>query len=273
MANENLAKLEQQRKDKEELAKQERTTFTLDKISEMSGMAKEMIQVVQRTVAKNTTPAELAYFLEVSKSHGLNPIHKEVWCYKDTIGNLIVFTGRDGFLKKNKEMPTYLGMRSSEVMEFDEFEIDMVEGYVKHKITTNRGKEILGAYAIVSHEGKKDTIVWLSFEEYNLGQAKWKTAPKMMIKKCAQAQALKEAAGMTGIQVEEAWNVKDGIATTHRTEDVEMEVVDVEKERLLKLIQVAKTVEALDKLKNHCTTPDEIMAYDEKRKELTSIPA
>lgn len=265
MANENLQQLEKKRQEKEELAKQEKQLFTLEKISQMSGMAKEIIQVIQRTVAKNTTPAELAYFLEVSKSYGLNPIHKEVWCYKDHQSNLIVFTGRDGFLKKNKEMPSYLGMRSSEVMEFDEFEIDMVEGTVHHKITNNRGKEILGAYAIVSHEGKKDTIVYLDFDEFNLGQAKWKSAPKMMIKKCAQAQALKEAAGMTGIQVAEAWNVKDGIVS-NRTEDTEAEVVDVEKERLLALIQNAKSAEALKKIFSHCTTPDEITAYDEKMK-------
>jgi phage recombination protein Bet len=263
----NVQQLEVNRRVESAKQELEKAYLGYDKLSVMTGFKSEMISIMHRTIAKNTSVTELAYFLQVCKSSGLNPLNKEIWCYKDNKENVIIFTGRDGFLKKMKEDPNYVGMRSSDVCEFDEFEIDMIEGIVKHKITTNRGKEILGAYAIVSIRGKQDTIVWLDFKEYDLGQAKWKSAPKMMIKKCAQAQALKEACGLTGIQVEEAFVVNDGIATAIK-DDLKTEVekqVDFEEDRLIKLIEACKTPEALQKFFDDCTTPKTIDAYDKKR--------
>lgn len=263
MSNENLKLLEQKRKDAAEQAELEKKMFNIDKIAEMSGYQKEMISVMHRTVAKGTTPVELLYFLQYCKTSGLNPLNKEIWCYKDTQGNLIMFTGRDGFLKKNKENPLYRGMRSSEVCENDDFEIDMIEGKISHKFKAKERGKVLGAYAIVSIEGNKDTVKWLDIDEFDLGQAKWKTSKKMMIKKCAESHALKEACGMTGIQSEESWNIKNGVATSvvEKTEDINHEEM-----RLLDMIEAAKSQEALEKLKSHCETPEQVLAYDNKLK-------
>lgn len=266
----NVQKLEVDRQVK--LAKEtfDQQLISYEKMSELSGTPKEMIQIIHKNVAKNTTVSELAYFLTFSKSIGLNPLNKEIWCYKDTQGNLIMFTGRDGFLKKNKEMGSYMGMKSSDVCEFDEFEIDMIEGTVKHKISNNRGKTILGAYCIVEHKDKLPTIVWLDFDEYNLGQAKWKTAPKMMIKKCAQSAALREAAGMTGIQMEESAIVKNDVVSWKEPEQAtnEEKQQQIEDERLELLIQNCKNIEQLNKLSKECTTADLIELWEQKRKDL-----
>lgn len=236
-----------------------------DKLSNLTGFQKDMIGIMHRTVAKGTTVPELAYFLTYCKGVGLNPLNKEIWCYKDTKENVIIFTGRDGFLKKNKENPNYRGMRSSEVCEFDEFEIDMIEGTVSHKITNNRGK-VLGAYAIVYIDGQKDTIVYLDFDEFNLAQAKWKTTPKMMIKKCAQSHALKEAAGMTGIQAEEAFNIQDDIAYSNVEHKTEVE--NPEDNRLQRLIESAKDLNTLKGFLKYCETPELIELYEARKKEL-----
>lgn len=262
-----VQELNQERERKALEVQQEKAMLSYEKLAELTSFRKELIGIIHKTVAKDTTPSELAYFLTFSKSVGLNPLNKEIWCYKNTKGDVIIFTGRDGFLKKNKENPTYRGMKSSEVCEFDEFEIDMIEGTVTHKITTNRGKKILGAYAIVYHEGMQPTIVWLDFDEFDLGQAKWKSSPKMMIKKCAQSHALKEAAGITGLQAEEAFVVNNGIAST-KTEDVEHTEDTREADRLMLLIANAKNLQALDRIKKDCVTPDEIAAWDSKKKEL-----
>jgi len=53
----------------------------------------EQIGVIQKSVAKDTTFAELAYFLNVCKTMELNPFNKEVWCYKDNRGNLFNLFG------------------------------------------------------------------------------------------------------------------------------------------------------------------------------------
>lgn len=266
----NLQKLEIEKQVAAEKKKLENSLISYEKMSEISGLKTEMIQIIHRTVAKNTTIPELAYFLALSKSSGLNPLNKEIWCYKDSKDNLIIFTGRDGFLKSNKQNPMYRGMRSSEVCENDEFEIDMIEGHVKHKLNNKDRGKVVGAYCIVSIEGIKDIIKWLDFAEFDLGQAKWKSAPKMMIKKCAESHALKEAAGITGIQAEEAFIVRDGVAVS-AGEEKQSEVVDQdfkEKERLLKMIEASTTIDGLSSLSQYCTFPEAIEAYDKKFKEL-----
>lgn len=263
MALTNIQELEVKRQ--VDLAKQEleKNYLSYDKLKEMTGFQTDMIKVLHNSVAKGTTIPELAYFLTYCKGVGLNPLNKEIWCYKNSKGDVLIFTGRDGFLKKNKENPLYRGMRSSEVCEYDDFEMDMITGDIRHKITNNRGP-LIGAYAIVYVEGQKDTMVYLDFAEFDLKQAKWKDAPKMMIKKCAQSQALKEASGMTGIQAEEAFVVKDGVAYA----EFKQEKVEPEEDRLLKMIDAAKTVEQLSKFMKECTTPELINIYDLKKKEL-----
>ena len=264
----NLERLARERKEAENALALEKKEFSYDKLEVFSGIQKDLIAVLHKTVAKNTTPTELAYFLQVCKSSGLNPVNKEIWCYKDNQQNLIVFTGRDGFLKKNKENPLYRGMISSEVYEYDEFDIDMIEGKINHKITNNRGKRVLGAYAIVYIEGQKPVVVYLNFDEFNLGQAKWKTAPGMMIKKCAQSHALKEAAGITGIQAEESWSVG---SNGNVTADVVHEEIKPEPEegRLLKMIEACKSPEGLKMLEKECKSAATIEAFQNKFEELT----
>lgn len=262
----NAQKLEVDRLVKQQSEDLDKRYLSYDKLTQMVGYEKELIGIMHKTVAKGTTVPELAYFLNVAKASGLNPLNKEIWCYKDNKDNLIVFTGRDGFLKMNKNNSSYRGMRSSEVMEYDEFELDMIEGTVRHKITTNRGDKILGAYCIVYNEGMRDTIVWLDFDEYNQGQAKWKSSPKMMIKKCAQSAALKEAGGITGIQAEETFTHNgNGTGTFEKVSEPE---IPKEESRLLLMIQNAKTIDELKKLSAHCETPSTCEAYDIKFKEL-----
>lgn len=267
----NVQKLALERQEKLKQDELDKKLFTYEKIADLTGYKNELISVMHRTVARGTTPVELSYFLSFCKESGLNPLNKEIWCYKNSQGDVIIFTGRDGFLKKNKQNPLYRGMKSSEVCEFDEFEIDMIEGNINHKITNNRGK-VIGAYAIVYIEGQKDTIVYLDFDEFNLGQAKWKSSPKMMIKKCAQSHALKEASGMTGIQAEESFVIKDDIAYSSKESKIEQAEIIEEKEekRLLSLIENAKNIEQLKKLMNECNTPSEIEAYEKKKKEFES---
>lgn len=267
--NDNLEKLRLEKEEKQKQLQLEKQTFTYEMLEQSTGYAKDLMLVLQKTVAKNTSPAEFAYFLNVCKSSGLNPLNKEIWCYKDGQGNLIVFTGRDGFLKKNKEMPSFLGMRSSEVCENDEFEIDMISGEVKHKFKAKDRGVLLGGYCIVWHKDKKDVVKWLDIEEFNLNQAKWKTSPKMMIKKCAESHALKEACGMTGIQAEEGFVVKNGVASSivpSSEVSNDEKTVNKEEERLMLLIEGAPTLDELKKLAVHCISEESLEAYNDKLK-------
>lgn len=260
-----IKRKEKEREDNIKLTK-EKEMFSFPKLAEMTGLNEQMLMVIQNNVAKDTSPAEFAYFLSVAKDQQLSAINKEIWCYKNNKGDVIIFTGRDGFLKRNKMMPTYRGMKTWDVCQFDEFIFDAVKNEViKHDITNNRGS-VIGAYCYVYHEGMEPTLAYLDFAEFDLGQAKWKTSPKMMIKKCAQSHALKEAAGITGIQVAEAWSVKEGVAETK--EEPKVEDVNHEEVRLEELINMASNLEELTKHLKHCETPALVNLYNQRKREL-----
>lgn len=173
----------------------------------------EQIGVVQKNVAKGTTMVELAYFLNVCKTMDLNPFNKEVWCYKDNKGNLLIFAGRDGYLSKAQKNPIYGGLRSSEICELDVCVIDVPAGEVDHKVSLNepRGK-ILGAYCFVFRTNGEPTLEYVDFNTYNKGQAAWKSHSAEMIKKVAECHALKKAFGISGIQCEYDFELRNGRA-------------------------------------------------------------
>jgi phage recombination protein Bet len=206
----------------------------LSKFINSPDWSNEQLKVLQQSVAKNTTPSELIYFANVCKSVGLNPFNKEIWCFKNKKGDLLIFTGRDGFLKKAQEHQKYAGMRSSEVCENDKFQIDIANNKITHEITTFERGRILGAYAIVFRDGGEPTIELVDFKTYNKGYNTWVTNPADMIKKVAEAHALKKAFGFTGVQAEEDWNTTDGEAIEPVT--VTKEKVSISEEDFSKLM-------------------------------------
>jgi len=195
---------------------------TLDNFSEAQ------VAIVKNSVAKNTTNPELAYFLQVCQTVELNPLNKEIWCYKDKKGNLLVFAGRDGFLAKAQRSPFYNGIRSCEICEHDEYEIDIPNGVVHHKIT-KIGKErgnIIAAYAIVFRKDGESTIEFVEMSAYNKGFNAWSSHPADMIKKVAETHALKKAFGISGLQSEYDYNVNNGVAVPIQTKVYTLEEIE-----------------------------------------------
>lgn len=186
-----------------------------DKISSsLVGYSPEQVAIIKNTVAKGTTNIELAYFLQVAQTIGLSPFNKEIWCYKDTKGNLLVFAGRDGFLKKAQDNPNFAGIRSCEIRATDKFSIDVANKKIFHEVEKwgdERGP-IKGAYAIVFRKDGEPTIEIADFARYNKKFFVWKSHPEAMIKKVAETNALKKAFGITGVQSEYDFDVKKEIA-------------------------------------------------------------
>jgi len=167
----------------------------------------EQIGVIQRQVAKGATIPELAYFLNVCKSVGLSPFNKEIWAYKDRQDNLIIFTSRDGLLRKAQEHPEFAGMRSAEVRENDTFTMNIPQGKVEHSYGLKDRGQIIGAYAIVFRKTGEATIEFAYMTDHKPGKvspfAPWARYPQLMIRKVAEAHALKKAFGMaSGVQLE-----------------------------------------------------------------------
>lgn len=185
----------------------------------------EQIGIVQKNVAKGTTLSELAYFLNVCKTMDLNPFNKEVWCYKDARGNLLIFSGRDGFLAKAQKNPFFNGIRSIDIRENDTFQIDIINNKISHEITKpiNERGAILYGVAIVFRKDGEPTIEVADFDTYNKGYNTWKTHPAEMIKKVAECHALKKAFGISGIQSEYDFDVQNNIASPAKIDDYSLD--------------------------------------------------
>jgi phage recombination protein Bet len=246
------------------------------KLADYSNLKPEEVAVIKNTVAKGCTNTELAYFLSVCQSQGLNPFNKEVWCYKDGKGNLIILAGRDGMLAKGQKHPRWNGIRSAVVRENDEFEIDIANAKITHKANWKEPGRIIGAYAIVFLAGGEPTISWVLMKEFDKGYNAWKSNPSDMILKTAESKALKKAFGFSGIQIAEEWRETSSgkIEPIQEAEIVSQEEAD-QREATNRTIQWIKNQTNWQVIELSIT-PQELevaeiaQAYNEKKDQLCS---
>jgi len=202
------------------------TTTTNDKkIANSVNLTPAQVAIIKHTVAKGTSDIELAFFLQVSTAVDLNPLLKEIWCYKDNKGNLIIFAGRDGFLKNAQRNSRWQGMSSGAVYQNDECLIDQIEGKIKHMIkpTEDRG-ELIGAYCVTHPKGvEKPVVRYVNRKDWDKGYNVWKTNPESMILKVAETHCLKKAFGINGIQSEYDFEVKKGVAIPLEINEVSLQ--------------------------------------------------
>lgn len=197
--------------------KMEQLTKTqLESLQVATGYEMEKLHVIQSSVAKNTSPVELAYFLSVCKSSDLDPYLKEIWCYKDSKNNLIIMAGRDGFRKNAQRHPDFGGIISSVVRAKDKFFADIPNSKIVHEVdcwAMDRG-EILGAYCIVARKGCASTVSIADFARYKKdysAYSPWRTHPEAMIEKVAEVLALKKSFGLSGVQSENDFEINNDI--------------------------------------------------------------
>ena len=172
----------------------------------------EEIAVIKATVAKGFSDLELSYFLNVAKVYQLNPFTKQIWGYKDNKNNIIVFAGRDGFLSKAQKDPRWNGIASDVIREGEKYEINIALGQISHVKDVLSKAKIIGAYAICKPKGCEiSTIEWADYDTYNKGYNVWKSDPVAMIKKVAESHCLSKAYGISGLAVEEDFQVKDNV--------------------------------------------------------------
>lgn len=149
----------------------------------------------------NVSDQEVLMFIELCKAQGLNPFVRDAYLIKyksknpqfDTPATTIV--GKDFFIKKANENPTFEGMKAGIVVVDKENQIHEREGSLKLP-----GETIVGGWCEVYRSDRKvPTKAIVAYEEYvqkkGNGEVNsmWTSKPGTMIRKVAQSQALREA--------------------------------------------------------------------------------
>ncbi|GGB71591.1 phage recombination protein Bet [Deinococcus soli (ex Cha et al. 2016)] len=148
----------------------------------------EQIDLIKQTVAAGTSDLELALFLEVAKSSGLNPFQRQIyavmrWDAKTRKEKMVIQTGIDGYRLIAARSGVHMGTTDPEFGPinkdgFPEFARvivrKLVHGHVAEFPATARWAE----YVQLGKEGPT---------------AMWKRMPHTMLGKCAEALALRKA--------------------------------------------------------------------------------
>ena len=147
---------------------------------------------IRKAYAKNATDTEFNMLIEMGRATALNPFLREIWLVKYGNGAAQIFIGRDGYRIAAQRQPDYDYHLVDAVYSNDKFQ--MWNGEVQHQYEiANRG-DLIGAYCVVKRKSASRTMyVYVELTEYDLKQGLWKSKPATMIKKVAEAQAIRMA--------------------------------------------------------------------------------
>lgn len=136
--------------------------------------------------------AEFAALVQLGRATQLNPFNRELWAIKySKTAAASIYIGRDGYRKAAQRQPEYEYHQVNAIYSEDTFEV--VNDTINHSYGINRGT-LLGAYCKVKRKSSsRYSYVIVTLAEYGSTQSVWKTKPETMIKKVAEAQALRQA--------------------------------------------------------------------------------
>jgi phage recombination protein Bet len=153
------------------------------------------LKEIRDIYASKATENEFKAFVGLGKATGLNPFLREIWCVKyGDSSPASIFIGRDGYRRSAQSNPNYDYHYAEAVYSNDDFHYNFKLGEVTHKQNLKDRGQLIGAYCIVAKKNSSKPIyVFVEFKEYNSGKSNWASKPATMIKKVAEAQALRMA--------------------------------------------------------------------------------
>lgn len=165
----------------------------------------EQIELIKSTVAAGTTDLELALFLEVAKSSGLNPFQKQIyavmrWDAKTKKEKMVIQTGIDGYRLIASRTGAHLGTTDPEFG-------PIKDGYPEWaRVTVRR--------LVQGHTAEfTATARWSEYVQKTSNgiTAMWSKMPHTMIGKCSEALALRKAfpAELSGVYTSEEMQQAD----------------------------------------------------------------
>lgn len=142
--------------------------------------------------AELVTTQEIVFFMNLCKMQHLNPlVGNEVYCIKyDTSKPAQVVVGKNAYMRRAYENPDYLCKEDGIIVERGG------ETFPKEGCCLYKGETLVGGWCRVHfmRNGTERTAYKeVAFNEYNAGQANWKSKPATMVNKVAVSQCIREA--------------------------------------------------------------------------------
>lgn len=190
----------------------------------------EQIALIKRTVAYGATDDEFAMFMYLANQYDLDPFKKEIQFYKQKRWNEwkndydeipVILTGRDGYLSIAHRSGNFNGMKTVILAQNP-------QGDIKECDITPEGWILLGAKCYVWNKAFSNVIESsVKFKEFCrmrrdrktgkiVPMATWANQEETMIKKVAEAHALRRAFDIKGIYVKE--EIEGSIESDNKTE-------------------------------------------------------
>ncbi len=163
----------------------------------MTGMIQwndqETLKRIKTVYCKDLTENEFITFLSIGQATGLNPFNRELWAVKYGKNPAQIFIGRDGYRRIAVNHSEYDYHNVDAVYENDKFSV--INGELHHEYGGGDRGGLMGAYCVVKRKASnKPFFNYVALTEYNTGSNPlWKSKPATMIKKVAEAQALRAA--------------------------------------------------------------------------------
>lgn len=152
------------------------------------------IELLQKTVAKGTSPEEFLYFMTICKKHRVDPFTKQIYC--------IVWPTNEG---RSHEVVIIMGIggyRMTAARDHKDFAGTSKPVYTWPATpkTTPAGRKIPDSCTIQAlrkgSEPSEVEVFWEEFAPANLTEKRadfWNRMPKHMLAKCAEAHAIRKA--------------------------------------------------------------------------------
>lgn len=138
------------------------------------------IDLIRRTIAKDSTDDEFALFMTLAKKYNLDPFAKEIWFIKYGNKAPSIFTSRDGYLKIAHSNSSFDGIES-------------------YTIDDNNGNPIKAVCKVYRKDMGHPFCAEIKVSEYRQDSPTWKKYPSAMAIKVAEAFALKRAFSISGL--------------------------------------------------------------------------
>lgn len=182
-------------------------------VKDLMVLSEEKIDLIRKTVAKDANDLELQMFLHLCGQYQLDPFLKEIYFMKRKVWNAYkngydevptMMVSRDGFLSIAHKSGQFGGMKTVCLVS-PTGTLSMQESEI-----TPQGFNLVGAKCTVWNKSFPYPVEQsVSFNEYCVftkdgkRQGLWNTKPETMIKKVAEAQALRKAFNVHGVYLQE----------------------------------------------------------------------